>query len=306
MTETSNSGRCLVTGASGFLGLALCRRLAALGAEVHALSRTQPALETAAQWHVCDVADLERVRLIVTRVRPHTIYHLAGLVTGSRGVELVLPTFASNLAGTLHVLLAALEAGAARVICLGSLQEPDDAIRGAPCSPYAAAKFSAGAYARMFNEIFALPVSIARPFMVYGPGQLDLTKLVPYVITRILGGKVAELSSGRQEFDWVYVDDTVEALLAIAARPELKGATINIGTGALTSVRHVALGLARRLGADGALRLGVLPDRTLEQTRQGDVDATARLTGWKPRVGLEDGLDRTVAWYQNWFATRKR
>ncbi|HZF26878.1 MAG TPA: NAD-dependent epimerase/dehydratase family protein [Steroidobacteraceae bacterium] len=297
--------RCVVTGAGGFLGIHLCRRLAASGAAVHALGRVQPPALTDVTWHRCDVTDLAQVRVALGEARPDFIFHLAGVVTGSRAIEMVLPTFLANLAGTVHVLLGATEVGAPRVVCLGSLQEPDEAIRGAPCSPYAASKYGASAYARLFAEIFALQVSIARPFMVYGPGQLDLTKLVPYVMSQLLRGKAAELSSGRQTFDWVYVDDVVDSLLATIWSPGMKGATVDVGCGVLTSVRDVALGLGRRLGAVDRVRLDVLPDRSLEQTRQGDIEATARLIGWRPQVSLEEGLDRTVAWYRERFAGQR-
>jgi UDP-glucose 4-epimerase len=84
------------------------------------------------------------------------------------------------------------------------------------------------------------------------------------------------MSSGRQEFDWVYVDDVVDALIAIAARDGLRGRTVDVGSGTLTSVRDIAMGLGQRL----------------------DLEATAALPGWRSRVSLEEGLDRTVAWYQ--------
>jgi UDP-glucose 4-epimerase len=292
------TNRYVVTGASGFLGASLARRLAADGAEVHALSRSAPPPDTGAHWHACDVADQSAVRVIFSKVRPQVVFHLAGLVTGSRDVSFVLPTMATNLVGTVHVLLAAAELGCQRVVCLGSLQEPDHEVLPVPNSPYAAAKFAASAYARMFAEVCSLPVSIGRPFMAYGPGQLDFTKVVPYVLSKLLRGESPEMSSGRQGFDWVFVTDVVEALLAIAASKDSVGKTVDIGTGVLTEVRDIALGLARRLGNPVPVKLQAIPDRRLEPTRCADIEATARVTGWRPRVALEEGLDRTVEWYR--------
>ena len=249
-------------------------------------------------WHRCDVADLRQVSDAMRACRPQVVYHLAAIVSGSRGMDLVIPTLMTNLVGTVNVLLTAAELNCSRVVCLGSLQEPDEESRVAPSSPYAAAKFSATAYARMFTEVFSLSVGIGRPFMAYGPGQMDLTKLVPYVTSQLLRGGVAELSSGRQSFDWVYVDDVVDALLAIGSRTDVSGTTIDIGCGVLTTVREVAEGIGQRLGAAGAIRLGTLADRRLEPTRCADVEATARLINWRARVSLEEGLDRTVEWYR--------
>jgi len=290
--------RCLVTGARGFIGSALCAELRRAGAEVHGLSRENGAPDLVDQWHTGDVADEAIVQAAFSAVRPDTVFHLAATVSGSRDIALVMPTLRGILGGTVNVLLAAAANRSRRVVCLGSLQEPDDQIRGAPPSPYAAAKFAASAYARMFCEVFAVPVSIGRPFMAYGAGQTDMTKVVPHVASKVLNGGSAELSSGRQAFDWVYVDDVVAALLAIASRDETIGATVDIGCGVLTPVREVAMGIARRVGRPEALHFGALPDRKLEPTRCADVEAAARLTGWRPRVTLEQGLDLALQWYR--------
>ena len=82
-----------------------------------------------------------------------------------------------------------------------------------PSSPYAAAKWSATAYARMFHSLYQTPVVVLRPFMTYGPGQHE-TKIVPYVIDSLLQGKVRRhLSSGAWSADWVFVDDVIDGFL---------------------------------------------------------------------------------------------
>lgn len=300
--EKSDSGWrntcCLVTGAAGFIGTALCRELNHRGAQLHAVGRSS---KTGAQVRTCDVTDFSQVRSLIRDVRPDVVFHLASTVTGSRTIDFVLPTLNNTLLGTVNVLLAAAET-ASRVVCLGSLQEPDDQIRGTPPSPYAAAKFAAGAYARLFASLYSVKVDIARPFMVYGPGQLDFTKVVPYIISRLLRGESAELSSGRQPFDWIYVDDVVAALLAAAARGAGDGATVDIGSGSLTSVREIAERLAREIGAVDLLKFGTLEDRRLEPTRMANLPETESKIGWKPRVALDIGLSRTVDWYRDYFA----
>jgi nucleoside-diphosphate-sugar epimerase len=291
----------LVTGAGGFIGRALCAELAQHGAEVHASGRSSapPAGLVLHTWHVCDVTDRAQTRRVFGAARPQVVFHLAARVVGSRALELVLPTFNDNLVGTVNVLHAAVEEGQPRVLCLGSLHEPDQEIAGVPPTPYAAAKFAAGSYARMFAELYSLRVSIARPFMVYGAGQTDYTKLVPYVASRLLRGEVAQLSSGAQGFDWVYVDDAVTALREVAERAPGHGETIDVGRGELTSVGDVARGIARRLSAEPLLAFGAIPDRGLEPTRVADVDKTFRVCGWRARLGVDAGLDLAVEWYRD-------
>ena len=149
----------------------------------------------------------------------------------------------------------------------------------------------------MFHRLYGTPVAIAQTFMVYGPGQSDLTKLVPYVTTSLLRGEEARLSSGTRRVDWVYVEDVARGFLAAAVAPGLDGQTFELGTGVATPLRSVAETIARIIGHAGRLALGAMPDRPLEQERVADVERTHRLTGWRPAVTLEDGLRRTVQWY---------
>ncbi len=249
----------------------------------------------------CDVTDIAQVQASFAAAQPDCVFHLAAKVTGARSIELVRSTLATNLVGTVNVLLAAAEQKSSSIVCLGSLQEPDQALPPVPCAPYAAAKFAASSYARMFAEVFSVPVTLARPLMVYGPGQLDFTKLVPYVARQLISGGTAELSSGRPAFDWVYVDDVVDALVAVAERPDLKGHTIDVGCGKLTTVAEVAAGIGRRLDRASAISLGAIPDRLLEPTRVADVVTTAGLIGWRAEVALDEGLDRSVDWYRTYL-----
>ena len=289
--------RCLVTGASGFIGTALCRRLDAAGAEVWGAGRRSGGPPNT-RWLVCDVTDRARVEDAMRTSRPDTVFHLASVVTGARKRDVVLPTLHANLTGFVNVALAASDQNCRRIVCMGSLQEPDQSLPAIPTSPYAAAKYAASCYARMLVEAFNVPIAIGRLFMVYGPGQSDFTKIVPYVLSQLLAGSKASLSTGAHPFDWVFVDDVCDALLAIAACDGAIGRTVDVGTGVLTQTIDVARGLGRRLNAIQLLDVGAIPDRVDEPARAADTAATKALTGWEARVGLNDGLDLTVKWFE--------
>jgi nucleoside-diphosphate-sugar epimerase len=286
----------LVTGAAGFIGSALCSFLSRAGAEVWGAGR-RPRGPTA-RWLSCDVTDRAQVEAALQAARPEVVFHLASVVSGARKLDVVLPTLHGNLVSFVNVALAAAEMKCARIVCMGSLQEPDQALPAIPSSPYAAAKYAASCYARMLANVFDVPVVIARPLMVYGPGQSDLTKLVPQVLSRLLAGGRAPLSTGVQPFDWVYIDDVCEALLAIGSSDRVIGRTIDVGTGVLTPVIDVARGIARRLNAVDRLDVGAIPDRIGEPTRAADTETTRSLTGWRARFGLEEGLDLSVEWFK--------
>ena len=132
------------------------------------------------------------------------MFHLAGHVTGSQQLEHVIPALELNLISTVQILTAAAETGTTRVVLAGSMQEPEPGDASTVLnSPYAASKWASTGYARMFHSLYHVPVTIARPFMVYGPGQWNLTKLLPYVIVSFLKGEAPQVSSGTRELDWV-------------------------------------------------------------------------------------------------------
>lgn len=277
----------LVTGATGFIGSHLCPALESRGAQLLRASRSLG----------MDVADTPLVDRIVANFRPHSIFHLASRVNASRDAAELLPTFRDNVLSTVNLLTAAHRHGVQRVVCMGSLQEPD-AIPGPANSPYAASKQAATAYVRMFASLYGLSVTIARPFMVYGPGQTDTSKVLPHVITRLLEGRPAELSSGQHSFDWVHVRDVVDALLAVHEARDTDGMTVDVGTGQLTSTADVVSSAAALLDSSELLKFGVLPDRAGEPLRHANVEKTMQSIGWRAGIALDEGLRDTVIWYR--------
>jgi len=289
--------RVLVTGASGFIGTHLTARLLAEGAEVHGISRSERAT-AGMRWITTDVTDAGRLAAAVADVRPDVVFHLASHVTGSRDVEAVLPTMNDNLVGAVNLLLAASAAGCRRVVLTGSLEEPaGEEPEPDPVSPYAAAKFAASAYGRMFHRLYGLGVVNLRVYMVYGPGQHDERKLVPHVITSLLRNSPPRLSSGLREVDWIYVDDVVDAFLVAAVSDGAAGETLDVGSGALVTVRDLVERIVRAMEPGVSPEFGALPDRAAERVRVADVGRTKRLTGWSPRTPLDEGLSRTIEWF---------
>ncbi len=298
--------RVMVTGAAGFIGEHACRRLLGLGAETYGTYRnSRPAGSLPAAWRQLDLGDIEAVRALFDAIRPEIVFHLASRVEASRDPAAVLPQLRDTLAATVHLLCAARETGCGKVILANSADEPRPGQEHvAPPSPYAAAKVAAGAYGRMFQSLYDLPVVIARFFMVYGPAQKDLKKLVPYVILSLLQGQAPHLSSGLRAVDWIYIDDLVDGLLRLAVAPGIDGDTIDLGTGAVHTVRDLVEDLGRIINPTIPLDFGAREDRVREHHHvHAQVEETERKIGWRARTALPAGLAQTVAWYREQWET---
>ncbi|WP_157248892.1 NAD-dependent epimerase/dehydratase family protein [Nonomuraea typhae] len=287
--------RALVTGASGFIGAHLTRRLEQLGAEVHAVSRRPQSRTGREIWHQCDLRDAEPTAELLGTVRPDLLFHLASEVTGTRDVGMVRAILHGNLIAAVNLLTAAVNRPM-RLVFAGSIEELRSD-QGVPHSPYSAAKTSAAIYARLFHHLFAVDVSVLRIAMVYGPGQQDTTKLVPYVTTSLLNGQTAQLGSGTRLVDWIYIDDVIEAFIAAAESPKAAGGMYDVGSGIGVSIRDTVELLHRLAASPTPPEYGALPDRQLDRAHIADLAPTGAALGWQPRTSLVDGLKNTIAWY---------
>jgi nucleoside-diphosphate-sugar epimerase len=290
-----------VTGARGFIGAHLCRRLVDAGAIVHGVSSRTNFVGRSSDvvWSAVDLTDRSAVSQMLQRLTPEVVFHLAGHVTGSQSLGEVESTFAQNLVSTVHLLTSAVEVGPCRVLLAGSMHEPErDDRQGIPVSPYAASKWACTAYARMFHQLYGFPAVVARPMMVYGPGQWDRAKLLPHVITSLLDGTSPSVSSGTRTLDWVFVDDVVAGMMTLAMTPGTYGRTVDLGSGVLTSIRDIVEQVVAIIGSTNPIAFGTLPDRLYERPRSARIQETQELTGWTAETPLSEGLSKTVEYWR--------
>lgn len=290
----------LVTGGAGFIGSHLCAKLAAAGVQVHSASRRAHPGGEHFRHHAVDLSDFAAVGRLLDVVKPDYVFHLASHVQGAPDLKHLLPAFHGNLQTTVNLLTAVAERGGCkRFVMTGSFMEPAATPADmTPTSPYAAAKFAATAYVRMFHALYKVPVTTARVFMVYGPAQQDLTKLVPYCILRLLNGEAPQITSGKRLVDWIYAEDVADGFIRLALAEGAVGRTVDLGTGSLISTQDLVATICRLVTPDIQPSIGALPDRPMEPTGAADVAGSRALIGWAPRFGLEEGLRRTIAYYR--------
>ncbi|MCP4544696.1 MAG: NAD(P)-dependent oxidoreductase [Chloroflexi bacterium] len=302
--------RVLVTGAAGFIGQRLVQRLVDAGAQVYAgvapdeNPEQVDALPTQAQRLRFDLRDAKAVQAAVVQAVPQIIIHLAAVGATNPGVDPVL-ALAVNAGGALH-LLDALKQQASkddhtrRVVLVGTCYEygARKAREGVGCfdpfNTYAASKVAAWAFGRAYWREHGLPTVTVRPFQVYGPGQASHT-LISAAVRAALAGNDFSMTLGEQQRDFIYVDDIVEGMLAAATSLGIEGHSLDLGTGHVHLMREVIERIWTMTSARGRIMAGALPYRSGEVMHLvADADHTARLTGWRAQVGLEEGLRCTI------------
>jgi UDP-glucose 4-epimerase len=311
--------RALVTGAAGFVGQHLVRRLVEVGVQVFAGVALDEQPERVARLPIqvhrltFDLRNAEAVHAAVVQAAPQVIFHLAAVGATDLGVDPHL-ALAVNAGGALHLLEAVRKHVSEgnvvrRVVLVGTCYEygavseygaasecgAREAVEGLdPFNAYAASKVAAWALGRMYWRAHGLPIVTVRPFQIYGPGQPDHT-LVPAAIHAARAGGDFPMTPGEQERDFIYVGDVVNGLLAVADAPGIEGHSLDLGTGRVHTLREVVERIWTMTRAQGHILPGALPYRSGDVMHLvADADRTARLTGWRAMVGLEEGLRRTI------------
>jgi nucleoside-diphosphate-sugar epimerase len=296
--------KILVIGASGFLGRPLVQRLAERNAAVWAMSRDPANEPDDANWIAGDASDPAQVAQAFGRTRPDIVYILTSDSRGGPDLDLVQPSVRNDVVATTNILVEATRHKCSHVVMTGSLDEPEGTTRSAtPSTPYAAAKWVVGGYARMFKRLYGTPISILRPMMTYGPGQKSY-KLVPSIIDALLRDETVQLGSGRRLVDWVYIDDVVDAFVRTAARKPMRG-TVDLGSGELVSIRDCALLIASLLDRSHLLDFDPARDRPYEEARAADTSAAAQRLGWRASTPLRNGLQKTILAHESQMAETK-
>jgi len=163
---------------------------------------------------------------------------------------------------------------------------------------YAASKVFAEHWVFAVSRMTGLPAVSVRPFNVYGPGQIGEGAVRIFCERAVRGEDLRVTGDGSQTRAWLYVDDFVDALLALAATPRAWGATYNVGRPeALVSTKELAERVLALAGAGGALQLVPHPGQDVRE-RWPKTDALRGATGWSPQVGLDEGLSRTIAFWR--------
>jgi nucleoside-diphosphate-sugar epimerase len=302
----------LVTGGAGFIGSHMVEALRARGERVRVVDnlvtghRDNLAHVPDVEFIEGDLADIDVARRAVEGV--DIVLHQAAIPSVPRSVADPITSNRANIDAALNVLVAARDAGVSRVVYAGSssaygnsatLPKRED-MPTAPLSPYALQKLVAEQYMQMFTSLYGLSTVTIRYFNVFGPRQdpsSPYSGVISLFVRHALEGRSPTIyGDGEQTRDFTYVANVVDGVLrAATADTDVSGEVINVATGHRISLNDLWTTLQRIIGTDIAPTYGE-PRAGDVRDSLADISKAERLLGYRPIVGLEEGLRATVEW----------
>lgn len=303
--------RVIITGASGFIGSNLARRLLRDGHEVHLLLCPQynswriEAIRSDVNIHKVNLLDKENIMSVVNDIRPHWIFHLA--VYGAYPQQIDIYTMVQiNIVGTVNLVNACLKSGFEIFVNTSTSSEygfkdhrPVENEILNPNSYYAFTKASATMFCRYTAISQNVYIQTLRLYSVYGPFE-EPTRFIPVLILNAFKGRFPPLVNPAVAHDFMYIEDAEEAYIktAILSRQE-PGAIYNVGTGVQMSIRDVVKIVRKMFKIKEEPIWDSMPCRTWDTSIWiADNRKIQEKVGWKPKYTFHEGFQKTVAWFR--------
>ncbi len=316
--------RVFVTGATGFIGSGLVRRLLDQDAYVVALIH-----DADPQSPLIRSGDVQRTRVVngaledyrtleraINEHEPDTVFHLGAQTLVGPALRSPLPTFDSNIRGTFNLLEACrIHRDLVQRIVVASSDKAYGDVKQLPYNedmplrghhPYDVSKSCTDLITQTYARTYNLPVNITRCGNVYGGGDLNWSQLVPGTIRTVLANQRPVLrSDGNYTRDFIFVSDIVDAYLLLASRTEesdIHGEAFNFGVQSRVTVLDMTLSILRLMGRSDLQP--IIMNQARAEIRDQSLDCTKarRLLGWAPAYNLEQGLTETIRWYRDYLA----
>ena len=308
--------KCLVTGGAGFIGSNLARALLAQGCSVRILDN----FSTGHQANIEEIrgqielieGDLCHEPTVQKAVQGiQYVFHLGALPSVIRSIENPQATNATNITGTLDLLVSAKKAGVERFIFTSSSSVYGDTptlpkhegMPPSPLSPYALSKLTGEYYCRIFHNLYGMKTFSLRYFNVFGPRQdpnSHYAAVIPIFIKSLMHDQSPAIyGDGTQTRDFTFVENVVQANIACCTAPDkAAGKAYNIACGDRTSVNDLAKRIASLLGKNIVPKY--LPARSGEvHDSQADNSLARKELTWRPSVDFNTGLQTTVSWFKD-------
>ena len=314
--------KIVITGASGFIGSELIEKLKDF--EVHSIERyvtgryAVKGMDSLGDIqiikHYASLTDYPAIRNIIHEVKPEYVIHLAAISAVSFSYDHFIEVGEVNYLGTINLAEACYRevpyfkqfifAGTSEEYGM-TLDNPDNALNEdsklMPNSPYAVAKAAGDYYLKYMGLAYNFPYTILRAFNTYGR-KSNRHFFIERIITQMLenGNSDVYLGEPTAVRDWLYVEDQVNGYAKALGNERAIGQTIQLCTGKEYTTKETADLIAGKTGFSGKIHWNSIPQRPLDaKVLIGDNSRAKEILGWEPRTNLNDGLDRTIAYYKS-------
>ena len=303
----------LITGAAGFVGSNLTRYFVSRGIKINIIIK-----RSSNTWrlndiikktnvHYADVSDINKIKKIIKKIKPKTIYHLAthGGYSDQNDLEKIKK---SILDATYNLINECKKYKFNIFINTGSSSEygfKNKAMKESdilvPNSYYSVFKSSSSLYCQYESLKSNIQIVTIRPFHVYGPYERS-NRLIPSLIKNMLSDKKVKLVSPKVSRDMIYISDVVNFYIMIANKKNLKGEIFNLGSGKKTTIKEIYNLLKKITNYKVKNYWGSMKNRYWDQSIWYSNNSYVKTKlNWKPKVGLEKGLLNTVNWYKKFY-----
>lgn len=307
----SHKRRYLITGATGFIGSCLLRRLIDSGETVSIIIRKDAKLWrikdilSRVDCHISDLSSSDELKNILKIAKPDIIYHLAtyGAYSYQKEPDKIITT---NILGTWNLLKAASSIEYELFVNTGSSSEygfkdlpmkETDLLE--PASYYAVTKCSQTLLSFHIARDEKKPIVTIRPFSVYGPYE-EPARFIPAIMKSLYCKEPIKLVSPETVRDYIYIDDLTNAYLSVDQLKKFPGETFNIGTGVQTSIKDVLKIAVKATGRTTDFQWGAMKPRMWDTTNWvADVSKAKKLLDWYPKIDLQNGLSLTWKWFKD-------
>src|SRR3989344_2895301 len=289
--------KVLVTGANGFIGRHLVKRLKSEKAEIFSIDREKSDIKGVKHFSA-DITDHEKIKKIVEEIKPDYIFHLAANTSRDDSEEIILMEV--NFHGTENLLNALSNVNYELLVFMSTgmvytdknFPKFSEDSKVSPYSAYGRSKVEAEK-ACLSQMKKGKHVVIVRPFSVYGPGQERSDMLIPAMINAMKTGGEITMHGGDQTRDYVYVEDLVDFLMTIVEK-DVKDEILNCGTGQETSIKDI-VDMITEMSKEKKANVNYHPYRKKDVYRQwADMTKAKKLLGWEAKTSLRDGLKKTL------------